>query len=633
MAISNVIEFVVKLKDQASPGLSAIGSRLKGLGSIAGGLVAGVGIVSTITKVISATTEAEKAMARFDIAFNNLGKNSQKTRDDLVNFADEMGKRTIFDDEAILAAQTALLSFQSVSGKTFDRARDAAIDLASALGTDLTSAAQIVGRAIERPEVALRQLRSAGIVFSRDQEKTIKKLVETGERAKAASIILGELERRTAGAAERMANTLGGAVQRLGNAWDNLFEVDATDLTKAIGDIADTINDPSFRTGIQSLISGLLKVVEVGAKVASTIGNIGKGLAIFAAGGGDNEVVNATMAVERLLRERDRQMAMAGRAGANAENVRAEIRARYQPLIDAAMAYEREAMKAAEQAANAFSSETARGVESAIGSLNELEEVVVHVFAKARSPMEEYYERLQDLTKTSVEKQIDALDEFEVALERLYRDGIISAEQFNARWKEKFDDAMSEVQVTVKAVVVQPMKTAFDEIVDSFTTAMERMLNNGKLSWRSLGEYFLREVTSGFIRKAIEEFRILVDGLFKSLKGMGSSTGYTWGSSIPGTGGPVWLPKKAGGGMGTGLQWVGENGPELAGSASAMRVYNLRQLAGMGLGRGASIRGGDTNITVNGNADNRAIERIRMIVEQRIARSEREQQQRFRRPT
>lgn len=611
---SNVIEFIIKLKDQASSQLAAFKNKFGTALAFGAGIAGVTGFATAIAKVVHNTAEAEDAMVKFDLAFKNLGRTSGKTAEELKRFADEAGKSTIFDDESILKAETALLRFGSVSGKTFDRAREAAINLASAMGTDLESAATLVGRAIERPELAIRQLRSAGVTFTADQEKLIKSLIDTGDRAGAAGIVMEKLESQFKGAADAAANTLGGAIKRTQNALNNLFELDGSGMKDAFNDLADTLNDPAVKAGIQSLLVGLTQIVSLAIKAAGKIGEIVGGITVLA-GGGSNKIVNAGDEVRRLEAERDRQLSMAGRAGVNADAAREAIRARYKIQIDEALKYEQAVIDSEGRAAAETAKITKTTTDTVKAAYGELDEVVVHVWEQGQGAMADYYDRLNEMTQTSLEKQISDYHTMSNALETLWADGQISAEQYFERLKAITEDGLDEVVVTVHSVIIPAIQTPFDKLIDSVSDALERMLNNGKGSFRELGAYLLREVASGLIKKALDLLAASIKKAFASGGGGAATGGFVTGL--------LHAFGFAGGGQSAKPFIAGENGPELVIPNGTSRVYNAQQLAGMG-GGGISYKGGDINIVVQGNADEKTMAEVAYMIERRVARSDRE---------
>lgn len=69
-----------------------------------------------------------------------------------------------------------------------------ALDMASALGEDLTSSANRLAKALAEPEKAVSSLKSAHITFSDELENTIKNLVSEGRELEAQELIFKRIE-------------------------------------------------------------------------------------------------------------------------------------------------------------------------------------------------------------------------------------------------------------------------------------------------------------------------------------------------------------------------------------------------------------------------------------------------------
>ena len=125
--------------------------------------------------------------------------------------------------------QAVLLTFTNIRGDRFEQATTAILDMSSALGTSLQSAAIQVGKALNDPLKGVSALAEAGIQFTDQQKAQIKAMVETGDVAGAQAIILKELETQFGGVAEAMAKTPAGqwaqAMNALGDALEHVGQV------------------------------------------------------------------------------------------------------------------------------------------------------------------------------------------------------------------------------------------------------------------------------------------------------------------------------------------------------------------------------------------------------------------------
>lgn len=593
MANNLVISTVVRLVDQVTAPLrnvtksvDSLGKQLntsaKDLARWGVGLTGIAGAAAAFNKVVTATVEAEKAVMQFDIAFKALGKNVGQTREQLIAFADEAGTRTIFDDESILRAQTALLRFRSVTGDTFTRARAVALDLASALGTDLTDAASTVGRALERPSIALRQLRQLGIVFFRDQETLIKQLEKTGKTAEAAGIVLRELEGRFKGASDVAANTLGGSLARLRNAFDNLFEAadNGEKLTKSVSDLADTISDPNFKRAMTDLAATALDIASAFAQAVSWLGKLGDKLGDFIARRqgldpatiGRSPIENALAEERRKLQglEADEADEMRRRqAGTVATSVmgRRLLDKRYRtpvtPEMEAADAERsrqievtRRLVAALEKQADAqrklneLTGVTVTGTRKggpagAAGVVGTgkagdpfpmLQEVIVSASKTVVSATQSLYDAWDDETSTAVQKQVRQYEALIAKINELAAVGRIDPADAEARRREVIDSVLQEVELTSRRVTEGPyfdsaresFKSFANTVGDSLANAISQGGFEGMTTLRDILRNTLRGILADILSSGIKNALMSLFDVFRGADGGGGGGGF-WG--------------------------------------------------------------------------------------------------------
>jgi hypothetical protein len=210
--------------------LRSTADDLTGLGkSLSVGLTAPIvafGALATKNAVDSA-----KAIAQVEAAVKSTGGAAGKSVSELEAMAEGLQRVSLFDDDEILKDVTAnMLTFTKITGKEFDRAQQATLDLATRLGTDLTSATVQVGKALNDPIKGVTALGRAGVQFTAQQKEQIEAMVEAGDVAGAQNIILGELETQFGGAAKAAADA--DPYTQLANEIGNLSE----DFGKLIND-------------------------------------------------------------------------------------------------------------------------------------------------------------------------------------------------------------------------------------------------------------------------------------------------------------------------------------------------------------------------------------------------------------
>lgn len=245
-----------------------IGTRLTNIG---GAMTAGITapFLALVAVSVPAATEAAQASGQVEAALKSMGDQAGRTKEQLDANAEALMRTSTFDDDEILSKVTAnLLTFGNVAGEQFDRAQQAALDMATRLRMDLQPATLLVGKALNDPVKGMAALRRVGIQLTEDQQKLVKSMAATGNMAGAQAVILGELERQFGGAALAMREATPG--QDLKNAWD--------DFQETLGGIVLNILPPltaflsQVLDGFNELSPGMQKVALIAAAVAAAMG-------------------------------------------------------------------------------------------------------------------------------------------------------------------------------------------------------------------------------------------------------------------------------------------------------------------------------------------------------------------------
>lgn len=218
---------------EAEDGLKKVGGGLDGVSGSAERAAANVkravvafasfGAIAAAMKSVAAEAgKIQTSMFRIEAIIKATGGAAGKTAKEIRSFAESLALNTLESTEGVLAAQQRLLTFRKISGDVFDRTIVAAADLSAAMGTDLSSSVVQLGRALEDPVTGLTSLTRSGTVFTESQKNMIKGMVEAGKIAEAQKFILAELERQYGGAAEAAAKGYEGAIDTLGQRFQEL---------------------------------------------------------------------------------------------------------------------------------------------------------------------------------------------------------------------------------------------------------------------------------------------------------------------------------------------------------------------------------------------------------------------------
>lgn len=213
----------------------------------------------------------EEANTQVIAVLKSTGNRAGRTFDQLAKQASDLQKTRLFSDDDILANVSAsLLRFKGISGDTFDRAQKMALDLATAMKTDLGSASTFLGKALSNPLLSLRQLRIAGVQFNAQQQATLKMLVQTKQMGKAQKMVLDALDVAVGGRAEAAAKAgLGPMILAKQQLFDSLEKLGGG-IFKILVKVTPLIN--GLAQAINSLTPVQMKWVFAIAALAAVVG-------------------------------------------------------------------------------------------------------------------------------------------------------------------------------------------------------------------------------------------------------------------------------------------------------------------------------------------------------------------------
>jgi hypothetical protein len=230
---------------------SSAGGVLKaalGAALITGGFVAAKQFIGDS---IGEAREAQKVGAITEQIIKSTGGAAKITAAQVGSLATAISLKTGVDDEAIQAGANLLLTFKNVRNEVgqgnavFDRATQAASDLAAAGFGDLSSSSKQLGKALNDPIKGMTALARSGVTFTAAQKKQVAALVESGDILSAQKIILGEVESQVGGTAAASAT----ASEKMAVGWGNLKETVGTLLLPVLDKLSTKL------TGVFSWIS------------------------------------------------------------------------------------------------------------------------------------------------------------------------------------------------------------------------------------------------------------------------------------------------------------------------------------------------------------------------------------------
>lgn len=214
-------EAYVEIKPESSRfGPEAESGVLASVGSIAkkaAGILGGAFVVKEAfdfgRQIFSAAEEANKGLAQTEAALKSTGGAAGVTSDEITDLTDTLSAHNTVEDDAIRKGENLLLTFTNVQNRAgdgndiFNQSTQAMIDLAAAMGTDVSGGAIQLGKALNDPVDGISALTRVGVTFTDQQKKQIETMVEAGNVAGAQKIILAELNKEFGGSAAAQATT------------------------------------------------------------------------------------------------------------------------------------------------------------------------------------------------------------------------------------------------------------------------------------------------------------------------------------------------------------------------------------------------------------------------------------------
>jgi hypothetical protein len=241
-ALESGIQKAGKLEGSLETALAVFGGNLitKGFDAVIGGF----------QSLINFSNEAIDAAAAQEVATNNLnnalarqGNFTKQASQDLLEFASNMQKLTVFEDDAVISSTALLQSLSNLSVDGLKAGVTAAADFATVLGIDLETATRLVAKAAEG-NISVFKRYGVQIQEGKTDSETFANTLEA-------------LNSQFGGASAAQLNTYNGSLKALKNAYGDLLE--------PIGDIV--VKNPLIVAGfneIKSIINGTNEEISAG---------------------------------------------------------------------------------------------------------------------------------------------------------------------------------------------------------------------------------------------------------------------------------------------------------------------------------------------------------------------------------
>lgn len=283
--------------------LGGIASRFTSMSAIIGrtGLIVGAASVAlsaltlTATKAVSAFQQLELEQATYEGVLRATGYSAGRTTDDIERLATAIRQTSLATEGQVRSASAIMLTFKNVTGEAFDESIRLSQDLAAVGFGSITSAAQMMGKALEDPILGLQAMRRVGVSFNETQKQQIQRFLETGQAARAQQVILDGVRQQVGGAGTAQGNTLAGAWNQLSEATNNWLENTGATIAKALGisgairGIANAIDDVNKRAAHAASPQGQLDTLLAERARLEANGKATRGAGGFLGGRANNE--------------------------------------------------------------------------------------------------------------------------------------------------------------------------------------------------------------------------------------------------------------------------------------------------------------------------------------------------------
>ena len=203
---------------------SKVGDTLKKAFTV-GAIIKGVQELSrAVAACVNEFKQSVEVETRLDAVIKATGQQYKYTTKDIKEYASSLQEMTRFGDDAIQSAAQLLVATKKFDKEGLERTLALSADLAEAMGTDITSAASTLSKALIEPGEGLTRLKTIGISFTTAEEEMITKLREAGDELGAQQMIIEKVESSYKGVAESIGSVNTSTLDKIKNTWGDLKE-------------------------------------------------------------------------------------------------------------------------------------------------------------------------------------------------------------------------------------------------------------------------------------------------------------------------------------------------------------------------------------------------------------------------
>jgi hypothetical protein len=231
--------------------------------AIAGAAIAGAGAI--IAKNAQSLARIERITAQTESVLKSTGTTANGTAKDISNLAGSLENLTATEAETIQEGANLLLTFKNIQNQAgagndiFNQTTAAMVDVARAMGTNASTEAIRLGKALNDPIKGISALSRVGIQFTEDQKAQIKALQQSGDLMGAQKIILAELQSQFGGSGAAYAKTFSGQLELMGHELGTIGEEATMAVMPALQGLVEQLRElipvigPQLKAAIESV--------------------------------------------------------------------------------------------------------------------------------------------------------------------------------------------------------------------------------------------------------------------------------------------------------------------------------------------------------------------------------------------
>jgi hypothetical protein len=219
------------LKGFANEAKASMQKAEAGSVALAAGLTAvGVAVSAFAVSAIKDLANVERINAQTAAALKSTGAAAWTSVEQINGLATALENMSGVQAESIQAGENLLLTFTNIKdgvgagNDIFTQATKTMLDMSVAMGTDASSGAIQLGKALNDPTQGITALSRVGVSFTQQQKDQIKAMQEAGDVAGAQKIILAELAKEFGGSAAAAGQTAIGVFNKMANALGDIGE-------------------------------------------------------------------------------------------------------------------------------------------------------------------------------------------------------------------------------------------------------------------------------------------------------------------------------------------------------------------------------------------------------------------------